>query len=71
MPTLRIHTHWQVAQISDTGQNLPKSMAAPTLKNEKKIKHENTTRCIVHTLRDTHHSQTVSGQVKTNNRNSN
>jgi len=26
-----------------TSQNLSKSMAAPTLKNEKKIKHENTT----------------------------
>ncbi len=29
-PTLRIHTHWQVAQSSRTSQNLPKSMAAPT-----------------------------------------
>jgi len=29
-PTLRIHTHWQVAQSSHTSQNLPKSMAAPT-----------------------------------------
>ena len=29
-PTLRIHTHWQVAQSSRTNQNLPKSMAAPT-----------------------------------------
>jgi len=28
MPTLRIHTHWQVAQSSRTSQNLPKSMAA-------------------------------------------
>ena len=28
MPTLRIHTHWQVAQSSRTNQNLPKSMAA-------------------------------------------
>lgn len=27
-PTLRIHTHWQVAQSSRTSQNLPKSMAA-------------------------------------------
>jgi hypothetical protein len=36
-----------------TSQNLSKSMSAPTLKNEKKIKHENTTMCIVHsTLRD-------------------
>jgi hypothetical protein len=35
-----------------TSQNLSKSMSAPTLKNEKKIKHENTTMCIVHsTLR--------------------
>ena len=30
MPTLRIHTHWQVAPSSRTSQNLPKSMAAPT-----------------------------------------
>jgi len=38
---------------SHTSQNLSKSMFAPTLKNEKKIKHENTTMCIVHsTLRD-------------------
>ena len=29
-PTLRIHTHWQVAQSSRKSQNLPKSMAAPT-----------------------------------------
>jgi hypothetical protein len=29
-PTLRIHTHWQVARIRPTSQNLPKSMAAPT-----------------------------------------
>ena len=28
MPTLRIHTHWQVAQNLPTSQNLPKSMAA-------------------------------------------
>lgn len=30
MPTLRIHTLWQVAQSSRTSQNLPKSMVAPT-----------------------------------------
>lgn len=29
-PTLRIHTHWQVAQSNPAIQNLPKSMAAPT-----------------------------------------
>ncbi len=29
-PTLRIHTHWQVAQSHPALQNLPKSMAAPT-----------------------------------------
>lgn len=28
MPTLRIHTHWQVAQSPPASQNLPKSMAA-------------------------------------------
>ena len=30
MPSLRIHTHWQVAQSRPANQNLPKSMAAPT-----------------------------------------
>ncbi|WP_442794455.1 hypothetical protein [Pelobium manganitolerans] len=30
MPTLRIHTHWQVAQSLPASQNLPKSMAAQT-----------------------------------------
>jgi len=34
MPTLRTHTHWQVAQSSRTGQNLPKSMAAPTYRRK-------------------------------------
>lgn len=29
-PTLRNHTHWQVAKNSRTRQNLPKSMAAQT-----------------------------------------
>ena len=29
-PTLRIHTHWQVAQSRPANQNLPKSMAAQT-----------------------------------------
>ena len=29
-PTLRIHTHWQVAQGHPAIQNLSKSMAAPT-----------------------------------------
>jgi len=33
-------------------------------KNEKKIKHESTTKPIVYTLRDTHHSQTVGQNVK-------
>ncbi len=31
MPTLGIHTHWQVAQSRPESQNLPKSMAAPPL----------------------------------------
>jgi hypothetical protein len=36
-----------------TSQNLSKSMPSPTLQTEQKIKHENTTICIVHsTLRD-------------------
>ena len=30
MPSLRIHTHWQVPQSNHTCQNLPKSMAAQT-----------------------------------------
>ncbi len=29
-PTLRIHTHWQVAHSHPANQNLPKSMAAQT-----------------------------------------
>ena len=53
MPTLQSHTHCQAAQGSRTIQSLSKSVSFPTLKNEKKIKHENTTMCIVHsTLRD-------------------
>lgn len=42
MPTLRIHTHWQVAQINRTSQNKPKSMADQTLKNKKVKKHRHT-----------------------------
>tara|TARA_Y100000815_G_C13071276_1_gene398258 strand:- start:199 stop:384 length:186 start_codon:yes stop_codon:yes gene_type:complete len=37
--TLSIHTHWQVAQISRARQNLPKSMAAPALTENKKHGH--------------------------------
>lgn len=48
MPTLRIHTHWQVAKSRPTSQNLPKSMAAPTLRQKGKIKHGHTTKCINH-----------------------
>jgi hypothetical protein len=44
MPTLRIHTHLQVAQSSRTNQNLPKSMVAPPL--TKKKKHGHTTMAI-------------------------
>src|SRR5690554_2010149 len=40
----------QAAQANRTSQSLSKSIAAPTLKNEKKIKHENTTMCIVHSI---------------------
>ena len=44
MPTLRIHTHCQVAQKSQRiDQNLPKSMAAQTHGLTDEIKHENTT----------------------------
>lgn len=43
-PIARIHTHWQVAQSSRTSQNLPKSMAVPTLTEKKK--HGHTTLCI-------------------------
>ena len=42
-PSTSIHTHWQVAQSSLTSQNLPKSMAAPTLKENKMKKHGHTT----------------------------
>ncbi len=45
-PTLRNHRHWQVAQSSRTSQNLPKSMAAPTLTEKKMKKHGHTTLCI-------------------------
>jgi len=44
--TLRIHTHWQIAQSSRTSQNLPKSMAAPTLTEKRMKKHGHTTLCI-------------------------
>lgn len=46
---LSIHTHWQVAQTSRTGQNLPKSMAAPTLTEKKMKKHGHTTLAIRNT----------------------
>lgn len=46
MPTLRIHTHWQVAQSPPAIQNLPKSMAAPTHDQTEKIKHGHTTLAI-------------------------
>ena len=45
-PTLRSHTHWQVAQIHRYIQNLPKSMPAPTHSGQKNGQH--TTSCIVH-----------------------
>jgi len=46
IPALSIHTHWQVAQTSRTSQNLPKSMAAPTLTEKKMKKHGHTTLAI-------------------------
>jgi len=49
MPTLRIHTHCQVAHKSQRiDQNLSKSMAAQTHGQTIVIKHENTTMCIIH-----------------------
>jgi len=48
MPTLRIHTHWQVAKSLPTSQNLPKSMAAPSHGQTADRKHGHTTSCIVH-----------------------
>jgi hypothetical protein len=49
MPTLRNHTHCQVAQKNQrTDQNLSKSMAAQTHGQTVEIKHENTTHGIVH-----------------------
>ncbi len=41
-PTASIHIAKSL-KANRTSQNLSKSMSAPTLKNEKKIKHENTT----------------------------
>jgi len=35
IPNTANHTYWQVAQTSRTSQNLPKSMAAPTLTERK------------------------------------
>lgn len=47
MPSLRIHTHCQVAQKSQrSNQNLSKSMAAQTHGLTVEVKHENTTRNI-------------------------
>jgi len=46
MPTLRIHTHWQVAQSLPASQNLPKSMAAQTHGLKEKRKHGHTTMAI-------------------------
>jgi len=45
-PAARIHTHWQVAQSRPASQNLPKSMAAPTLTEKKMKKHGHTTLAI-------------------------
>lgn len=46
IPNTASHTHWQVAQSSRTIQNLPKSMAAPTLRKKKMKEHGHTTLCI-------------------------
>ena len=46
MPTLNSHTHCQAAQANRTSQSLSKSVSFPTLKNEKKIKHDCTTMAI-------------------------
>jgi len=40
---------------------LSKSVSEPTHRR-RNIKHESTTTCIVHTLRDTHHTQTVNNK---------
>ena len=45
-PTLRSHTHWQVAQSQRHNQNLPKSMPAPTHGGQKNGQH--TTACMMH-----------------------
>jgi len=47
-PNTLIHTHWQIAHSRRAGQNLPKSMAAPTLTEKKMKKHEHTTCGIKH-----------------------
>ena len=40
--TLRIHTHWQVAQNLPSSQNLPKSMAALTHRGHNNGQHTTT-----------------------------
>jgi len=46
MPTLQSHTDYQGAQGRSTIQSLSKSVFFPTLKNEKKVEHENTTEAV-------------------------
>ena len=49
MPALRIHTHCQVAQNADTQTNTCQRVWLPLRSDrQRRIKHENTTSCIVH-----------------------
>ena len=49
MPTLRIHTHCQVAQKADTQTKTCQRVWLPHRTDRlRRIKHENTTSCIVH-----------------------
>jgi hypothetical protein len=49
MPNLRNHTHCQVAQIADTQTKTCQRVWLPNRTDrQRRIKHENTTMCIVH-----------------------
>lgn len=57
-PTASIHIAKSL-KANRTSQNLSQSMSAPTLKKEKKIKHENTTMCIAPFGMLRHHTRNV------------
>ena len=47
-PTLRSQAHWLVAQKANTRPKPAKELTNPNARADTKIKHENTTSCIVH-----------------------